>query len=94
MNRPRTPACCRYAAAFLAALTVVAGTWAARAEAITVPPGFDDQFVTTLTRATALAFTPDGRMVAPAKDGTFHVVRSGRGPSGRVGHPAEDVLRQ
>ena len=45
-----------------------------------MPPGFDDQFVTTLTRATALAFTPDGRMVAPAKDGTFHVVPPGAAP--------------
>ena len=45
-----------------------------------MPPGFDDQFVTTVTRATALAFTPDGRMVAPAKDGTLHVVRPGAAP--------------
>ena len=63
----------------MAALTVVAGTWAAHAEA-TVPAGFDDQFVTTVTRATALAFTPDGRMVAPAKDGPFYVVRPGASP--------------
>jgi glucose/arabinose dehydrogenase/PKD repeat protein len=79
-TRRELPRAARRAAAFLAALTVVAGTWAARAEAITVPPGFDDQFVTTVTRATALAFTPDGRMLAPAKDGTFHVVRPDAAP--------------
>ena len=77
------PRAARRAAAFLAALTVVAGAWAARAEAVTVPPGFDDQFVTTLTRATALAFTPDGRMVAPVKDGMFMSCARGRPPRSR-----------
>ena len=70
----------RQAIALLAAVTVVAGLPAARAEAITVPPGFDDQHVTTVTRATALAFTPDGRMLATAKDGTLHVVPPGAAP--------------
>ena len=43
-----------------------------------MPPGFDDQHVATVTRATALAFTPDGRMLATGKDGTLHVVPARR----------------
>ena len=45
-----------------------------------MPPGFDDQHVTTVTRATALAFTPDGRMLATGKDGTVHVIPPGAAP--------------
>ena len=88
------PRAVRNAAAFLAALRLSPEPVAGRAEAITVPPGFDDQFVTTVTRATALAFTPDGLMLAPAKDGILHVVRPGGAPQVASGHPAEDVLRQ
>ena len=75
----------RKAVAFVAAVTVVAGLLAPRAEAITVPPGFDDQHVVTVTRATALAFTPDGRMLATGKDGTVHVVPPGAAPQVALG---------
>jgi glucose/arabinose dehydrogenase/PKD repeat protein len=58
---------------------VVACVVAADARA-TVPAGFDDQHVATLARPTALAFTPDDRMVIPTKVGQVFVARPGAAP--------------
>jgi glucose/arabinose dehydrogenase/PKD repeat protein len=58
----------------LAAFALPAGAGA------TVPPGFDDQHVLTIARPTALAFTPDGRMLVVTKEAKLHVVRSGSAP--------------
>ena len=45
-----------------------------------VPPGFADQHVATLVRTTALAFTPDGRLLSPGKDGPLYLIRPGGTP--------------
>jgi glucose/arabinose dehydrogenase len=42
-----------------------------------VPPNFDDTFVTEIDGPTALAFTPDGRMLATSQFGTLHVYKDG-----------------
>ena len=42
-----------------------------------VPPNFDDQLVATLPSPTALAFTPDGRMLIAHKDGTLRIRKNG-----------------
>ena len=56
----------------LAALVVSASPAAA-----TVPAGFADELVTALAAPTALAFTPDGRMLATTQGGTVRVVQDG-----------------
>lgn len=51
----------------------------ASAEAISasVPSGFQDTVITQLTGPTALAFTPDGRLLITAKTGTLRVYQGG-----------------
>ena len=63
-----------WVAAVLVALAA-AGIDGARAS---VPAGFADQQVATMLRTTALAFTPDGRLLSPGKDGPLYLMR----PSG------------
>ena len=45
------------------------------AEAATLPPGFVDSFVATVDKPTALAFTPDGRLLAASQPGKLFVVQ-------------------
>jgi hypothetical protein len=73
------PAARRAALSVVAVLVtlVTAGVDGARAS---VPAGFADQHVATLVRTTALAFTPDGRMLSPGKDGPLHLMRPGQSP--------------
>lgn len=47
------------------------------APAITLPPGFGDALVATVGVPTALAFTPDGRLLVTTQDGTLRVVQGG-----------------
>jgi glucose/arabinose dehydrogenase/PKD repeat protein len=47
------------------------------AEAATLPAGFDDALVTRVGGATALAFTPDGRMLITTKNGQLRVYQNG-----------------
>jgi glucose/arabinose dehydrogenase len=47
------------------------------AGAITLPSGFDDQPVATISNATSLAFVPDGRMLLVTKDGVVRVYENG-----------------
>lgn len=49
----------------------------AAAQAITLPPGFDDVHVATVPQPTALAFTPDGRLLVTSKSGQLRVVQNG-----------------
>jgi uncharacterized repeat protein (TIGR01451 family) len=42
-----------------------------------VPPSFEDVVITQLTGPTALAFTPDGRLLMTAKAGTLRVYQNG-----------------
>jgi glucose/arabinose dehydrogenase/PKD repeat protein len=58
-------------------VTATAGHDGARAS---VPAGFADEHVATVVRATALAFTPDGRMLTPGKDGPLYLTRPGGSP--------------
>jgi len=60
-------------ATFALALT---GTWAAPAAAA-VPAGFSDELVTGVGAPTALAFTPDGRMLITTQPGTLRVLQNG-----------------
>jgi glucose/arabinose dehydrogenase/PKD repeat protein len=50
----------------------------ARAHALMVPPAdFEDQFVLKLLSGTALAFTPDGRLLVTNRDGAVKVYENG-----------------
>ena len=55
------------------------------APAITLPPGFSDNLVAAVGAPTALAFTPDGRLLITSQGGDLRVVT----PS--VGAPAGNV---
>lgn len=50
---------------------------AAAAGAAALPAGFVDRFVTNVPEPTALAFTPDGRLLVTTQSGTIRVVRGG-----------------
>ena len=45
--------------------------------AAAVPAGFDDQLVTTVPQPTAMAFTPDGRLLIAGKLGTLRIYEDG-----------------
>jgi glucose/arabinose dehydrogenase len=45
------------------------------APAITLPPGFTDRFVAAVGAPTALAFTPDGRLLVTSQGGDLRVVK-------------------
>jgi glucose/arabinose dehydrogenase len=62
-------------AVLLAALTVGAGT--STPSTVTLPPGFSDALVTTVAGPTALAFTPDGRLLVTTQAGQLRVYRAG-----------------
>lgn len=47
------------------------------APAITLPPGFTDRLVAAVAAPTALAFTPDGRILVTSQGGDLHVVTPG-----------------
>ncbi len=55
------------------AATVVVGS--SPAAAATVPPGFRDDLVAVVSAPTALAFTPDGRMLVASQRGGLYVVQ-------------------
>jgi uncharacterized repeat protein (TIGR01451 family) len=55
--------------------------------AASVPPGFQDTVITTVGGATALAFTPDGRLLITAKTGALRVYQNGS----LVATPAIDI---
>lgn len=59
-------------------LLVVSFLHAKPAEATTVPAGFEDRAVANLDRPTALAFTPDGRMLISTQPGQLRVHQNGR----------------
>ena len=47
------------------------------APAVTLPPGFGDALVATVGAPTALAFTPDGRLLVATQGGALRVVSGG-----------------
>jgi len=59
----------------LCLLAVAALALPARAE--TLPPGFGDAAVATVGAPTALAFTPDGRLLVTTQGGTLRVISGG-----------------
>src|SRR5262245_41620271 len=60
----------------------------AAAPLLVVPPsGFDDQLVATISSPTALAFTPDGRLLITSQTGQLRVYQNGA----LVGVPALDL---
>ena len=61
----------RFCAAF------VAGLLAFPAFAVTLPPGFCDALVAAIGAPTALAFTPDGRLLVTSQGGTLRVISGG-----------------
>jgi len=63
----------------VAVLTVVAGlvTVPIRPAAAVVPSGFSDDLVVAVSGPTALAFTPDRRMLVTTQGGTLRVVQNG-----------------
>ncbi len=65
----------RAAATFAGILAAALG--AASAAAITLPPGFGDTLVAAVGAPTALAFTPDGRLLVTTQGGTVRVVSGG-----------------
>src|SRR5262249_48626856 len=50
---------------------------ASRVAAITLPPGFGDALVAGIGAPTALAFTPDGRLLVTTQGGTLRIVSGG-----------------
>ena len=62
----------RAAVAVLATLAMIAP-----ADAATLPAGFDDTPVASVPQPTALAFTPDGRLLVTSKAGQLRVLRGG-----------------
>jgi glucose/arabinose dehydrogenase/PKD repeat protein len=64
--------------AALLLLAIVAGSAAAPAPALAaVPTGFSDTFVASVPSPTALAFTPDGRMLITSQLGALRVYKNG-----------------
>lgn len=63
------------ALAALLALTALLGTAAPAAAA--VPSGFQDSLVASVGQPTALAFTPDGRMLVTTQPGALRVIKNG-----------------
>ena len=59
---------------WISVLIVVAG--ATPVAAIVLPPGFSDELVATLGSPTAIAFTPDGRMLATTQPGEVRVYQN------------------
>ena len=64
------------------ALAVIAGglavvTLGASPAAAAVPAGFSDELVASIGSPTALAFTPDGRMLVTTQGGTVRVIQNG-----------------
>ncbi len=49
----------------------------APAAAATLPAGFEDQLVAKVSGPTAIAFTPDGRILVTSHFGTLHVIQGG-----------------
>ncbi|MEX2032244.1 MAG: PQQ-dependent sugar dehydrogenase, partial [Dehalococcoidia bacterium] len=49
----------------------------ARAEGIVLPPGFSDEFVAAVSLPTAMAWTPDGRLLVTTQSGRLRVVEEG-----------------
>jgi glucose/arabinose dehydrogenase/PKD repeat protein len=47
------------------------------AHGATVPSGFEDRLVTTVASPTALAFTPDGRLLVASQTGALHIYKNG-----------------
>ncbi|MGH8502024.1 MAG: PQQ-dependent sugar dehydrogenase [Gammaproteobacteria bacterium] len=52
-----------------------------------LPPGFADAFVADIDQPTAIAFTPDGRMLITSQPGRLHVYQN----NGLTGSPATDL---
>jgi glucose/arabinose dehydrogenase len=59
----------------LAGIGALAGAWAGPAAAI--PPGFSDTLVAGVSSPTALAFTPDGRLLVTSQGGVLSIVQNG-----------------
>lgn len=59
-----------------AGLWALAGAWLAPAAAV-VPPGFSDSLVAAVGAPTALAFTPDGRLLVTTQGGALRVIQNG-----------------
>jgi glucose/arabinose dehydrogenase len=76
------------AVALLAASLAVAQPLPAGAAGPTMPAGFTDQLVTNVAKPTALAFTPDGRVLITTMTGQLWVVTPG---AGLLATPALDV---
>src|SRR4029078_1983063 len=71
----------RRLAVALASVLVAIACCAASAGAVTYPAGFEERPLSTgLTGPTAVAFTPDGRMLVTEKAGRLKVVPPGGGP--------------
>jgi glucose/arabinose dehydrogenase len=76
------------AVALVASMLVVAGAPAPVSGAATAfPPGFADRLVSAVPEPTALAFTPDGRLLVTTQPGRIRVIRSGT----LVSQPALDI---
>jgi glucose/arabinose dehydrogenase len=73
----------RTAAIFVLAISAMA----ASAGAVTLPPGFTDEMVVAVGSPTALAFTPDGRILITSQPGQLRVYQNG----GLVGTAALDL---
>ena len=67
----------RVAGLVAAALTSAAFIGTAPSASGTVPAGFEDTILTRVGGPTALAFTPDGRLLITSKSGQLRVYRNG-----------------
>ncbi len=77
----------RVVAAVLAVLAGLGTVPVAPAAAAVLPPGFSDSLVVAVPGPTALAFTPDRRMLVTTQGGTLRVVQNGS----LVAAPARDL---
>ena len=57
--------------------TCVVGLPARPASAITLPPNFTDTLIASVGAPTAIAFTPDGRMLVTTQGGQLRIVKNG-----------------
>jgi glucose/arabinose dehydrogenase len=67
----------RLPVSLLVCLFLLAGLYAAPASEATVPAGFQDSLVTDVSGPTALAFTPDGRLLITRQPGVLRIYKNG-----------------
>lgn len=77
MARPRGRRFSYRTTVVLIAASLIAVRPAPSLASVSLPVGFTDEHVATVPQPTAIAFTPDGRMLITSRTGTLHVYANG-----------------